>query len=302
MWLPYTIALFFILYLSSYFIRIRKSISSKFKNLIECFQQLDKDLKIEYENAHSVILFTTNNHGSINASFTEFNGILQITIEVLNNQNFIESKEWIFMNSMNQYLIFDEIITTFLENNSVEVIDQKRLKKANYKNVEKIKTISVTNLFLNKNLIQSTFCLAFNSIKILENTNGRNNKSAFELLLFNCTISFQKIKKSNSNYQWSDYLELLIQYLDNKSLLGQIKDSESYFNHRFEFYSKELERIKTNSDPHYEELYFYFYEKPLTVKSNPNLGLWNKVSFINTVLVLICEIEEKTSYISIASI
>ncbi len=294
MWFIYSIGLVLILCFIFYSHRaVKLKTLSKFKDLISCLLQFDKNLKLEYENTDMLLLFSISNNGTINIYLVEYNGILYVTIELINDQNHFEKKEWVFMNEMNQFFMFEEILTAYLKENPSSFFHQKKILRLLDKNIEQTKKIPFVNIFTKENLTQASFCLAFNSIKLLSREAPINSKSNFEILLFNCIVSFQKIKFINTNFQWHEYLQMLIHYLESKSLINQIKDIDLFLNHRFAIYSEEIERIKNNSKPNYSTLYYYFFEKPFTTKPKIKMQVSNKTDFAKSLAVTIAAIEEK---------
>lgn len=295
MWLIYTIALFVILYFVLYTSKtVKHQLALKFKTLITCLLQLDKNLKIEYESNESIVLFTSNARGSISVFLIENYGLLFVTIESINTQNYIEKKEWLFIDKMNQYLIFDEIVTGFFKEYKSQVFSPKKVKQIIHSSAEKTKNIKIEPIFSKNNLSQSSFCIAFNTVKILAQNKNINNQSSFEILLFNCVVCFQKINKTKNNLQWQEYINLLTQYLENQRLTKQIENLASYFDHRISLYTEQLELIQSNTNPNYNLLYYYFFEKPLSTKTKIKHREWDHIHFVKTMLIMIAEIEDKT--------
>lgn len=302
MWLIYTIALLAILWFVLYSSKIvKQQIGLKFKTLISCLLELDKSLKVEYESNESIILFSSNNRGSITIFLFENYELLYVTIESVNTDNYIEKKEWFFIDKMNQYLIFDEIVTSFFKEYKSYVFSPKKIKQSIHLTAEKTKNITIEPVFSKKNISQSSFCLAFNNTKILIPYKNTNSQSNFEILFFNCAICYQKINKTKYNLQWQNYIALLTQYLDNQSLSKQIENLNDYFDYRITFYSKQIELIKNNANPDYDSLYYYFFEKPFSTKIKIKHGDWDKTNFIKTLQILIKEIENKTIELELLS-
>lgn len=302
MWLIYTIALLailgFVLYTSKI---VKHQVGLKFKILITCLLELDKNLKVEYETNESIILFTSNNKGNITIYLVENHGVLYVSIESVNIQNYIEKKEWLFIDKMNQYLIFEEITTNFFKEYQSYVFSPKKIKQMIHKSAEKTKSIKIESIFSINNLPQSSFCLAFNSIKILSWNKRISNPSNFEILLFNCVVCYQKIKETNSKFQWQDYINLLIQYLDNQNLAQQIEHLNNYFDHRIILYSEQIELINTNNNPDYNLLYYCFLEKPLNTKMRSKYKQWDKDNFEKLIKDLIKELEDKITQLILLS-
>lgn len=302
MWLIYTIALLAILCFVLYTSKIVKhQVGLKFKILISCLLELDKSLKVEYESNESIILFSSNNRGSITIFLFENYELLYVTIESVNTDNYIEKKEWFFIDKMNQYLIFDEIITSFFKEYKSYVFSPKKIKQSIHMTAEQTKKINIENIFSHKNISQSSFCVAFNNTKTLIPYRNINSQCNFEILFFNCAVCYQKINKTKYNLQWQDYIALLTQYLDNQSLSKQIESLTDYFDYRITFYSKQIELIKNNTNPDYDSLYYYLFEKPFSTKIKIKHGNWDKTDFIKTLHLLITEIETKTTELELLS-
>lgn len=302
MWFIYTMALVAIPSFVIYTSRIVKyQIALKFKILITCLLELDKNLKVEYETNESIILFTSNNKGNITIYLVENYGVLYVSIESINIQNYIEKKEWLFIDKMNQYLIFDEITTSFFKEYQSYVFSPKKIKQMIHKSAEKTKSIKLESIFSKNNLSQSSFCLAFNSIKILSLDVTISNPSNFEILLFNCVVCYQKIKETNSKFQWQDYINLLTQYLDNQSLVQQIEHLGNYFDHRIILYSEQIELINNNNSPDYNLLYYCFFEKPLNTKTRTKHKEWDQINFEKLLNDLIKELENKITQLTLIS-
>lgn len=302
MWLIYTIAILAILCFVLYTSKIVKhQIGFKFKILISCLLKLDKNLRVEYESNESVILFSSNNRGSITVFLFENYELLYVTIESVNTDNYVEKKEWFFIDKMNQYLIFDEIITSFFKEYKSSVFSPKKIKQSIHMTAEKTKNKNREHFFSKKNISQSSFCLAFNNTKTLIQYKNTNSQSNFEILFFNCAVCYQKINKTKYNLQWQNYIVLLTQYLDNQSLSKQIENLTDYFDNRIRFYSKQLQLIKNDANPDYDSLYYFFFEKPFSTKIKIKHGDWDKKDFIKTLHILIKKIEDKTIELELLS-
>lgn len=302
MWLIYTIALLAILCFVLYTSRIVKhQIGLKFKILISCLMELDKSLRVEYESNESIILFSSNNRGSITIFLFENYGLLYVTIESVNENNYIEKKEWFFIEKMNQYLIFDEIITSFFKEYRSYVFSPKKIKQSIHKIAEKTKNIKIEPIFSRHNLPQSSFFLAFKSIEIIAKNKNVSNQSNFEILFFNCAVCYQKMNKTKYNLHWQDYIILLTQYLDNQSLTKQVENLADYFDYRITLYSKQIELIKNDANPDYDLLYYYFFEKPLTTKIKIKHREWEKNNFAKMLQTLITQIEDKIEQLELLS-
>lgn len=295
MWLIYTIALLIILCLVLFSSRlIKHQIGLQFKILISCLLELDKGLYIEYESNASIILFTSNNRGSITIFLIENYGLVYVTIESVNTDNYIEKKEWFFLEEMNQYLIFDEIITSFFKEYNSYVFSPKKIKQCIHKTTEKTKNIKLKPVFTKHNLPQSSFFLVFKSISILTKNKNVSNQCKFEILFFGCLVSYNTITKSKKDVLWEDYIILLMHYLDCLSLTKQIECLLLYFENRIELYTKQLKFIKENNNPDYDVLYHYFFEKPFSSKFKIKPKDWDKNNFIKLLNDLIKDIEDKT--------
>ncbi|MET3029412.1 hypothetical protein ABXT06_22240 [Flavobacterium sp. UW10123] len=294
--LIYITAILAILSLALYILKTAKGqIGSKFKILVSCLLKLDKNLKIEYQSNESIILFSSNNRGSISIFLFENHKLLYLTMESVNTDNYIEKKEWFFISQMNQYLIFDEIITSFFKECRSDVFSPKKIKQSIHLAAEQTKNINLEPVFSKKNISQSSFCLAFSNIRILAPLKNANIQNSFEILFFNCAVCYQKIDKAKCSLQWQDYIVLLAQYLDNQSLSKQIGNLTGYFNYRIAFYTKQLELIKNGADPDYDSLYYYFFEKPFSTKVKIKREDSDKRKFIETLHILIAEVENKTA-------
>jgi len=299
----YAIALLSVLCFMLYIFKTAKNqIGTKFKILVSCLLKLDKNLKVEYQSNESIILFSSNSRGSISIFLFENHELLYLTMESINTDNYIEKKEWFFIGKMNQYLIFDEIIAGFFKECKSDVFSPKKIKQSIHLAAEQTKSINLEPIFSKKNISQSSFCLAFNNIEMLIPLGNINIQNRFEILFFNCTVCYQKINKAKFNLQWQDYIVLLAQYLDNQSLSKQIENLTHYFNCRIAFYSRQLELIKNGSDPDYDSLYYYFFEKPLSTKAKIKRKDSDKTEFIKALQLLIAEIEDKTAEIESLSL
>ena len=223
-------------------------------------------------------------------------------MESVNTDSYIEKKEWFFIGKMNQYLIFDEIITGFFKECRSDVFSPKKINQSIHLAAEQTKGIKLEPIFSAKNISQSSFCLAFNNIGLLVPLRNVNSQNRFEILFFNCAVCYQKIDKAKFNLQWQDYIVLLAQYLDNQSLSKQIESLTHYFNCRIAFYSKQLELIKNDESPDYDLLYHYFFEKPFSTKVKIKREGSDKTEFIKALRIVMAEIENKTAEIELLSL
>lgn len=302
MWVICTIVLFAILCVVIYkSVITRYTIAQKFKILINCLLKLDKNLKIEYESNETVVLFTSNKRGTITISLSENYGLLFVSMESVNIENFIEKKQWFFIEKMNPYLIFDDIITSYFNEYYSLVFHPKRIKQIIYKSAEKTKSIPIESIFFSTNLVQSSFCLAFNSIKIVREIRNITTQTMFEILLFNSVISYEKITRNKYDFEWQDYINILISYLDYQNLTKQIEKTIPYFEHRFSLYSSQLKFIKENDNPDFDVLYYYMFEKPLSIKHKIKDKEYDRINFEETLIMLISEVEEKTTQLELLS-
>lgn len=302
MWILYIAVVFVVVFFLIYKLKkVKHTVAFKYKTLINNLLQLDKNLRIEHESTASIVLFTTNNRGRSTIYLSENQGLLYVSLESISIANYVEKKEWFFIDKMNQYLIFDEIITSFFNDYSTFVFSSKKVKQITNKNIEETKNIQLEHIFTTTNFPQSSFCLAFNNTRIVIENKKISTKTTFEILFFNCVVCYQKIIETKTHFQWQDYIDFLIQYLDIQNLTKQIENITFYFDDRFDLYSKQLELIKNNTTPDYSLLYFYFFEKPLHTKSKIKHTEYEVLHFNNRVNQMILNLEQNTSQLNLAS-
>ncbi|MFV8269957.1 hypothetical protein ACNQGP_08465 [Flavobacterium sp. GT2N3] len=263
--------------------------------------QLDKDLIIESSDEDDIILFSSNIRGSITIFFVQYDGIISIIIELTTIENCNKKKEWIFLDNMNQHLIFNSIIKD-LESFSNSSFDSYVLKKWFDKSNQIIQNTVLTNSNSIYNIPQSFFCVAFSEIEKLNKFQKISTKGYFEILFFNCLITVEKSDVKEQNQLWDQLVSLLVFYLKNHNLIKHVKDIEKLLEDRLVMYSEEIQLIKSNPYQNYTMLYHYFFLKPLKlpskikpkVKQNSNLSQTiQSAEFSKIVLLMIADIEEK---------
>ncbi|WP_426091280.1 hypothetical protein [Flavobacterium sp. DSR3-2] len=263
--------------------------------------QLDKDLFIESSNKDDVILFGSNIKHSITVFFVQYDGIISVIIKSTTGENCNKKKEWIFLDNMNQHLIFNSIVKD-LEAISNSSFDPYVLKKWFDKSDQIIQNIVLTNLNSIYNIPQSYFCVAFGEIEKINKFQKISTKGCFEILFFNCLITVEKCDIKEQNQLWDQLVSLLVFYLINHNLIKHVKDTEKLLEDRLVMYSEEIQLIKSNPYHNYTMLYHYFFIKPLKLRStikpkviqNSNLLKTIKGAEFSKIMVLmIADIEEK---------
>ncbi len=262
--------------------------------------KLDKDLVIESSGKDDITLFSSNIKGSIIIFFVQFDGIISVIIESTTVENCNKNKEWIFLDNMNQHLIFNSIIKDLEPSNSC--FDQHLLKKWLDKSNQTIQNTILTNSNSIYNIPQYFFCVAFGGIEKIKRFQKISTKGCFEILFFNCLITLEKSDVKEQNQLWDQLVSLLVFYLENHNLINQIKDIDRFLEDRLVMYSEEIQLIKCNPNHNYNMLYHYFYLKPLKLHSKikrkviQNSGLSKTIQsagFSKVILLMIADIEEK---------
>ena len=261
--------------------------------------QLDKDLVIESFDKDEIILFSSNVKRSITIFFVQYDGIISVIIELTTVENCNKKKEWIFLDNMNQHLIFNSIIKD-LEAISNSSFDPYVLKKWFNKSNQIIQNIVLTNAIYN--IPQSFFCVAFGEIEKINKFQKISTKGCFEILFFNCLITVEKSDIKEQNQLWDQLVSLLVFYLENHNLIKHVKETEKLLKDRLVMYSEEIQLIKSNPYHNYTMLYHYFFLKPLKLRSkikpkviqNSNLSKTIEGAEFSKIMVLmIADIEEK---------
>lgn len=165
MWTIYAIGfltiLFYIIYNT---IRKKKSqVTSKFSVLIHLLLKLDKELVVENGSRDDITLFSSNIRGSIAVFFAQYSGIISIIIESNTIENNSQKKEWIFLDNLNQFLIFNQILNdlqSFHNSSFNDQILQKLVDKSNHA----IQKVILSNGYSPYNVGQSLFVIAFSVV------------------------------------------------------------------------------------------------------------------------------------------
>lgn len=263
--------------------------------------QLDKDLIIESSDKDDVILFSSNSRGSCTIFIVQYDGIISIIIELMTVENCNKKKEWIFLDNLNQHLIFNSIVKD-LEAFSNSSFDLHLLKKWFHNSYQIIQNTVLSNSNSIYNIPQFFFCVAFGEIEKINNFQKINTKGCFEILFFNCLITVEKSDIKKQNQLWDQLVFLLVFYLKNHNLIKQVKDVEILLEDRLVMYSEEIQLIKSNPYHNYTTLYHYFFLKPLKIPSkikpkviqNPGFSKTIKdAEFSKILLLMIADIEEK---------
>lgn len=302
MWSIYIIGfltiLSFVIYNTS---KKKSSITSKFSILIHLLFKLDKNLVMENTDKNSLTLFSSNIRGTITIFFIQFCGIISIIIESssLEDRNLI--KEWIYLENMNPYLIFNQIINE-LQSFPSTCFDEQLLIKLVKKSNSAIQNTTLTNSYSLYNIAQSYFCIAFTGVKKLNTFQKTSQKGSFEVLFFNCMVTLTKSDCKEQNQLWNELAPLLIFYLENHNLMNQIKDVEKLLENRLNLYLEQIQQIKSNPDYNYNILYHYFFQKPLSLHSKTKLQIIQtsnlsksiqNADFSKSIRLMIMDIEEK---------
>ena len=303
MWTLYSIGFLTILFCIIYnTIRKKKAqVTSKFSILIHLLLKLDKELVVENDGKDDITLFSSNLRGAIAIFFSQYSGIISIIIESNTIENNSQRKEWIFLDNLNQYLIFNHILNDLqsFHNNSFDPhILQKLVDKSNHN----IQRTILSNGYSPYNVAQSLFVIAFSEVEKINNFQKISQKGSFEVLFFNCVVTLQKSNIKQQNELWNQLLTLLIFYLENHNLMNQVKDVEKLLTERLALYGEQIQEIKSNPDYNYNMLYDYFFVKPLKLHSKIKSEVMQTSSlsrriqtagFSKMVLFMIADIEEK---------
>lgn len=302
MWITYIIGFFTVFFYIIYNTSKKKTyITSRFSILIRLLLKLDKDLVIENKSKDDLTLFSSNIRGSINLFFVQYYGIISIIIEFNTIENSNQKKEWIFLDNMNQYLIFNHIVNdikSFSKTSFTENTINKLVNKSN----RTIQNTVLTNAYSSYNIPQSFFCIAFTGVEKINEFQKISPKGFFEVLFFNCLITLEKSDENQQNKLLDQLVTLLIFYLENHNLMNQVKNIERFLEDRLALYSEEIQLIKSNPNRNYNLLYHYFFLKPLKIDSkikrdviqNSDFSKTIEIaSFSKVIVLIIADIEEK---------
>lgn len=303
MWTLYSIGFLTILFCIIYNTTRKKKaqVTSKFSILIHLLLKLDKELVVENDGKDDITLFSSNLRGAIAIFFAQYSGIISIIIESNTIENNSQRKEWIFLDNLNQYLIFNHILNDLqsFHNNSFDPhILQKLVDKSNHN----IQRTILSNGYSPYNVAQSLFVIAFSEVDKINNFQKISQKGSFEVLFFNCVVTLQKSDVKQQNVLWDQLVTLLIFYLENHNLMNQVKDVEKLLTERLALYREQIQEIKSNPDCDYNMLYDYFFVKPLKLHSKikskviQTSSLSRRIQtagFSKMVLFMIADIEEK---------
>lgn len=302
MWTIYSIGFLTILFWIINTIRKKKSqVTSKFSILIRLLLKLDKELVVENTSKDDITLFSSNIRGSIAIFFAQYSGIISIIIESNTIENNSQKKEWIFLDNLNQYLIFNYILNN-LQSFHSSSFDHQILQKLVDKSNHAIQKAIFSNGYSPYNVAQSLFVIAFSEVEKINDFQKISQKGSFEVLFFNCVVTLQKSDIKQQNELWDQLVALLIFYLENHNLMNQIKDVEELLENRLALYGEQIQQVKLNPDYNYNMLYDYFFLEPLSLQSKIKSKViqtsslsstMQNAGFSKTVLFIIADIEEK---------
>ncbi|MCC9064971.1 hypothetical protein [Flavobacterium piscisymbiosum] len=303
MWTIYSIGFLTILSCIIYnTVRKKKSqVTSKFSILIHLLLKLDKKLVVENGSNDEITLFSSNIRGSIAIFLAQYSGIISVIIESSTIENTSQKKEWIFLDNINQHLIFNHILND-LKNLNNSGFDHQILKRLVDKSNHSIQRIILSNGYSPYNVAQSLFVIAFSEVEKINDFQKISQKGSFEVLFFNCVVALQKSDSKQQNELWDQLFALLIFYLENHNLMNQIKDLEKLLADRLALYGEQIQQIKLDPDYNYNLLYDYFFLRPLSLHSKIKSKViqtsslsrtMQSAGFSKIVLVMIADLEEK---------
>lgn len=279
----------------------KSSITSRFGVLIRQLHKLDKNLVMENLDRNEIILFSSNVKGTISIFLAQYEGIVSIILESGTIENSIVKKEWIFLDNVNQLLIFNQIITD-IHSFPKSSFDTPTIERLAHKSNSVIKNIILNNPYSPYNIPQSLFCIAFAEAQQITNFQNISPMGFFEVLFFNCMVLIHRNKPKDQNKLWDQLVVLLVFYLENHNLINHVKDMQRLLQERSSFYSDQMQQIKSDAGHNYNMLYYYFYINPLSLHSKIKLKAMENSSLSKTlhgagfskiVLFMMADLQEK---------
>ena len=271
--------------------RKNTNIKNVYAKLIELFQHIDKNIRLENESSDSLTFEISNHRGSLLLILTQYNGILCIEIERINSENIIDNQEWYFLENQNQNWMFHKIISDIIATKS-GVLKETTLQRLLKLSIEFLSDHK-QELEIQEKSAQSLFCMAYEGVKNYPRYKYINSEGRFEMLLFNCVFLLNKFPEGFKQQEITkEIIALLLFYLEQHHSINHIDEIESFLDSRFELYSSQLEKIKSTHEFEYHELYYLFIIKPLSTKEkHKNIEIEN-FNFRNSILNMISNLEQ----------
>lgn len=275
--------------------RKRNSLKKRNQVLISLLLSINKHFEIEYNSKRKVRLVSTSIRGTFRINVSEYGGITFITIKK-GLENFkTKRKDWIFLDVMDQRLIFNEVINDLYKIATEWNLGKERILSLLNESNKSIENLKLENIFFKYNRAAAAYCLAYQGLSSIKKKQTLNEAECFEVLFFLCMISFEKMKKHDADGLLCMFVNYLLYFLEMRNLLVEVKDVAKLVNHRINMYTEQVYIVKNESDYSFGVLYYYFFVKPLGHKSTFRLKVSEQNNFSNILIPILIELENKLS-------
>jgi hypothetical protein len=295
MWIVYIIFLLTVMSIAYYGLsgRKRKSLKKRNQVLISLLLNINKHFEVESNSKRKVRLVSTSIRGTFRISVSEYGGITFITIKK-GLENFkTKRKDWIFLDVMDQRLIFNEVINDLYKIATEWNLGKERIFSLLSESNKSIETVKLENIFFKYNRAAAAYCLAYQALSSIKKKQNLNEAECFEVLFFLCMVSFEKMKKQDAAGLLNMFVNYLLYFLEMRNLLVEVKDVAKLVNHRINMYTEQVYIVKNESDYRFGVLYYYFFVKPLGHKSAFPLEVSEQNNFSNLLIPALIELENK---------
>lgn len=274
----------------------RNTLKNRNQVLIELFLRISKHMKIEDNSKNEVHLVWTSIRGTIRVSLSRYGGIIFISIQKGVHDFKSKRKDWIFLEVMDQHLIFNEVIAD-LHKISVDWNlgkEEHILSLLNESN-KSIACVKLKNIFFNCNRVAAAYCLAYQSLNTIKKKQSLDDAESFEVLFFLCMVTFERLKRKNKSNLMSMLVNYLLYFLEIRNLLVEVKDVSKLVNHRIGMYTEQVHIIKSGFNYSFGVLCYYFFVKPLGHKAESPLEIGLQNDFSEILMPIFIELENKLS-------
>lgn len=273
----------------------RNTVKKRNQVLIGLFLRINKHLKIEDSSKDEVHLVWISIRGTIRISLSQYCGIFFISIQKGVHDFKSKRKDWIFLDVMDQHLIFNEVIGDLYKISTDWNLGKDRILSLLNESNESIANVKLENIFFNYNKTAAAYCLAYQSLNAIKKKQSLDDAESFEVLFFLCMVTFERLKRRSKSNLMSMFVNYLLYFLKTRNLLIEIKDVPKLVNHRISMYTEQVYIVKNDFNCNLGVLYYYFFVKPLGHKSTSPLEIGLQNNFSEILIPKVIELENKIS-------
>lgn len=271
----------------------RNTLKKRNQVLIGLFLRINKHLKIEDSSKDEVHLVWISIRGTIRINLSQYGGIIFISIQKGVHDFKSKRKDWIFLDVMDQHLIFNEVIEDLYKISTDWNLGKDHILSLLNESNKSIANIKLENIFFNYNRAAAAYCLAYQSLNAIKKKQSLDDAESFEVLFFLCMVTFERLKKRSKSNLMSMFVNYLLYFLETRNLLIEIKDVPKLVNHRIGMYTEQVHVVKDDFNCNFGVLYYYFFVKPLGLKSASLLVVSQQNKFSSILMPILVELESK---------